>query len=167
MFARWIEGIPWRGILMELKLKGAFGKWCRCREVEHAGVPTHKYDHFCKFEHHFKASMVANILMNNMFKLHDIPQSSQLWCHITKNEFKLIIVYKKYKLNLYRFLNFTNFLIYFNILFICGGPFGSFWLERKWYWRWNYVVGSGDSGCVGSFVRYGSVMPSILGTKRS
>jgi hypothetical protein len=34
-----------------------------------------KYAHFCALQHPFKASMVAQVFMDNIFKLHGMPQS--------------------------------------------------------------------------------------------
>jgi hypothetical protein len=34
-----------------------------------------KYAHFCVLEHSFKASMVAQVFMDNIFKLHGMMQS--------------------------------------------------------------------------------------------
>jgi hypothetical protein len=34
-----------------------------------------KYAHFCALQHPFKASMVTQVFMDNIFKLHGMPQS--------------------------------------------------------------------------------------------
>jgi hypothetical protein len=33
------------------------------------------YSHFCSLQHPFKASTVAQLFMDNIFKIHDMPQS--------------------------------------------------------------------------------------------
>jgi hypothetical protein len=34
-----------------------------------------KYAHFCALQHPFKASIVAQVFMDNIFKLHGMPKS--------------------------------------------------------------------------------------------
>jgi hypothetical protein len=41
-----------------------------------------KYAHFCALQHPFKASMVAQVFMDNIFKLHGMPQSIVTWTMI-------------------------------------------------------------------------------------
>jgi hypothetical protein len=42
-----------------------------------------KYDHFCALQHPFKASMVSQVFMDNIFKPHGMLQSTIMDCDPT------------------------------------------------------------------------------------
>jgi hypothetical protein len=42
-----------------------------------------KYAHFCALQHPFKSSMVTQVFMDNIFKLHGMPQSIVMDCDPT------------------------------------------------------------------------------------
>jgi putative transposase len=50
-----------------------------------------KYAHFCALQHSFKDSMVAQVFMDNIFKIHDVSRKITLWHgvnHNRRNDYK-------------------------------------------------------------------------------